>query len=179
MSVAIRTGAADTYGELTASLFQAARAEVTIDRPAKDVWSVLTDLNYPTVKLWNPTVVSVQHISGEPRQEDEFVLVTKNTQQAPFYMRTIRIVPNQQRVLRIDAIDGSHCGFVDHSLYESNGKTTVVYNGYLETRRVPAEQVQACDSETAAQGLMDYLNHGHELLKKVVEAQSPKNQGSP
>jgi hypothetical protein len=126
MSVATNTGSTGIFEELTASLFQASRSEVMIDRSAEHVWSVLTDLSYPTLKSWNPDVVSVEHMSGESRHENEFVLVTKdkNTGQSPFYMRTIRMVPNQHRVLRIDAIDGSALAFVDHSLYELEGRKT-------------------------------------------------------
>jgi hypothetical protein len=178
MSVDANTGSTAIFGEITASLFQAPRAEVTIERPAGDVWSVLTDLSFPTVKLWNPTVVSVKHISGKPRQENELVLVTKEEAAgAPFYMRTIRMVPNQQRVLRIDTIDGSNAVFVDHSLYELNGKTKLVYSGYIETRGVPADQLKGFDFEKAAADMMDYLNHTHGLLKKAVEEKSSATPG--
>ena len=175
MSIATNTGSSGIYEEPTASLFQTGRAEIIIDRSAQAVWSVLTDLRYHTVRSWNPDVVSIQHISGALRQENELVLVTK-TGQSPFYMRTIRIVPNQQRVLRIDAVDRSAAVFVDHSLYELEGiKTRVVYNGYIETCRVPAEHVKMFDFNKAAESLMNYLNHIFELLKNVVEENSSAN----
>jgi len=172
MNTATNTGSTAIFEELAATLFYAARAEVIIDRPAKDVWSVLTDLSSPTTKLWNPTVVSVKHISGEAGQENEFVLVTKSTQ-APFYMRTIRMVRNQQRVLRIDAVDGSISAFIDHSLYELNGKTKLVYSGYMATPRVPADQIKSFDYEKDEKDMMDYLNECHGLLKKAVEEKGP------
>jgi hypothetical protein len=177
MSVATNTGSTGIFEEPTASLFQAARTEVIINRPAQDVWLVLTDLSYPTIHLWNPTVVSVEHISGEPRQVNEFVLVTKDksTGESPFYMRTIRVVPHQQRVLRVDAIDGRLVAFVDHSLYELEGrKTRLVYNGYIETRRHPVHELKAFDSKTAEEEMMQYLNlTSGVLLKKAVEERSP------
>ena len=172
MTIATNTGSTGILEEPTASLFQASRAEVIIDRPPQDVWSVLTDLSFETVKSWNPDVENVKHISGAPRQENELVLVTKDKKigRAPFYMRTIRMVPNQQRVLRVDDSDGSLAGFVDHSLYELAGKTTkVVYNGYFETRHIPADQVRAFDFTIASASMMNYLNHAFELLKDLVE----------
>ena len=175
MTARTNTGSSGVYEELTASFFQTGRTEIIIDCSAQDVWSVLTDLNYPNMKSWNPDVVTVKHISGEFGRENEFVLVTK-TGQSPFFMRTIRIVPYQQRVLRIDAVDRSAFAFVDHSLYGlEGGKTRVVYNGYIETCGVLAEQVKMFDFNKAAEGLMNYLNHIHKLLKDVVEEKSSAN----
>ena len=171
------------FEELSASLFQTSRIEVIIERPAADVWSVLTDLSVETLQLWNPGLRSVKRISGEQRAENEFVMLTKDdrvlltkdegTAQAPFYMRTVRMVFPHQRVLRIDAIDGSFCAFVDHSLYESDGKTKVVYSGYIETRRVSADQIKVFDYKKAAADMMEYLYHTHGLLKKAIEERAP------
>lgn len=176
MNPAVISGSSTVCAEFTASLFRVARTEVIVDRPADEVWAVLTDLSFDVTKLWNPDVVSVEHVSGEPGRENEFVLVSKTTlssatrtRMAPFYMRTVRMVPCRQRVLRIDAVDGSICGFVDHSLDESGGKTRVIYNGYLEQRRVPGNQLEAFDAKKAEEGMMSYLNHSHQLLKQVVE----------
>lgn len=167
-------GSAGAFGALTASFFQATRIEVVIDRPANEVWDILTDLSYATLKLWNPSIVSVEHISGERGRENEFVLVTKDSVQtrgqAPFYMRTIRMVPNQLRVLRCDAVDGSYATFVDHSLYElDGGKTRLVYNLYLERCRVSAEEAKAFNFAGAAEDTMGSLKHSHGILKNVLE----------
>jgi hypothetical protein len=165
-------GVTNLFEEPTASRFIVMRNELVIDRHAQDVWSVLTDLSYSSLKKWNPDIMDVKHISGEARRENEFVLVTKNetTGQVPFYMRTVRLVTNQQRVLRLDAIDGSYLAFVDHSLYELEARRTkVVYNGYNETRRVPDHQVKAFDFNKAAEDTMNYLNHGLALLRDAVE----------
>jgi hypothetical protein len=162
------------FGEATASLFFVLRAEVTIDRPVRDVWEVITDLSLPILKSWNPEIVSVQHLSGEPRQENEFVLVTKDTGAVATRMRTLKIVPNQQRVLRVDAVDGSLIAVVDHSLYEvEKRKTRVIYNGYIESCGMPADQIKTFDYKKTAQSSIDYLNRNHELLKKAVEERTP------
>ena len=75
-------------------------------------------------------------------------------------------------MLRIDAVDGSFAAFVDHTLYELAEKTQLVYSGYIESRRVPVDQVRAFDSKKAAADMMEYLNHTHGLLKQIVEERS-------
>jgi hypothetical protein len=147
--------------DLSASVFWTSREEVVVDRPAEDVWAVLNDQDLETVQEWNPTVVGVERTSGLPGEVGEFVLLTKNTDQSPFTMRTVRSIPNHQRVLRIDSIDRSYCGFVDHSLYPlDDGRTRVVYNGYLEFRTVPASDLDGRISDEAAQASMEYLSEG-------------------
>ena len=171
MNGALETGSTSVHDDLAASVFWSSRAEVVVDAPPAEVWAVINDQDLEAVQLWNPTVIGVDRISGENGQENEFVLVTKNTDQNPFTMRTVRSVPNHQRVLRIDSTDRSFCGFVDHSLYDlDDGRTRVVYNGYLEFRSVPAGELDERTGAEAAQGSMDYLNHGFGLLKEAVEA---------
>jgi uncharacterized protein YndB with AHSA1/START domain len=168
-TVAGNTGSTVVFDEPAVTQFQTSRNEVTIDRPAEEVWAILNDQSLEATRLWNPTVEGIDYISGERGQEGEVVVVGKDTGQTPFFMRTIRIVPNRQRVLRIDQVDGKMCGYVDHSLYEHDGRTTVVYNGYLETRLTAAE-AQAVDLAAAQNGMMEYLQHGFGLLKEVLEA---------
>ena len=81
-----------------------------------------------------------------------------------------------KRVLRIDALDGSFAAFVDHSLFEENGRTRVVYNGYIETRRVPLDEVNRFDYKTADSELMQYLDECNELLKELVEERWPATE---
>ena len=171
MNAALETGSTSVHDDLAASVFWSSRAEVVVDAPPAEVWAVINDQDIETVRLWNPTVVRVDRLSGESGQVNEHVLVTKDTDQDPFYMRTIRSVPNHQRVLRIDSVDRSYCGYVDHSLYElEDGRTRVIYNGYLEFNGVAAGELEARTGAEAAQASMDYLNHGFGLLKEVVEA---------
>jgi uncharacterized protein YndB with AHSA1/START domain len=171
MGVAVTgsTGSTVVFDEPVVTQFQASRNEIVIDRPAAEVWAILNDQDPAAIQLWNPTVTQIDHVSGERGKEGEVVIVGKDTGQTPFYMRTIRIVPNQQRVLRIDQVDGLMCGYVDHSLYETDGKTTVVYNGYLETK-IPAEAAASLDVSSAQAGMMEYLTHGFGLLKEVLES---------
>jgi len=183
MSVNTSTGSTSVFTELSASLFQICRVEVVIESPAADVWAVLTDLSLETLQLWNPGLKSVKRISGEPGTGSECVLLTKNDRvmltkeegaaQAPFYMRAVRMVRPHQRVLRIDAVDASYGAFVDHSLYEFDRKTKLVYSGYIETRHVPAGQVKTFDDKKAAADMMEYLYHTHGLLKRAIEERVP------
>jgi uncharacterized protein YndB with AHSA1/START domain len=174
MSTTLETGVTNVHDDLTASVFWSARAEIVIDRPPEDVWAVINDQDIDAVRSWNPTVVKVDRLSGRNGQENEFVLVTKDTDQDPFYMRTIRSVPNRQRVLRIDSVDRSYSGYVDHSLYPlEGGRTHLVYNGYLEYRSVAADDLKSQTSSAAAESSVEYLDHGWRLLKQVVEDGSP------
>jgi Polyketide cyclase / dehydrase and lipid transport len=174
MSAELVTGTTSVHDALSASVFWSARNDIVIDRPPEDVWAVINDQDIEAVHSWNPTVVKVDRLAGENGQENELVLVTKDTDQDPFYMLTIRSVPNRQRVLRIDSVDRSYCGYVDHSLYPlEDGRTHLVYNGYLEFRRVPAGELEERTSAAAAAASMEYLNHGWGLLKQVVEERVP------
>src|ERR1700729_3719715 len=174
MTVGTATSSSVVFGEATASLHRAARYEVVIDRPPAAVWAVLTDSSESTIKSWNPDVTNVMHISGERAQLNELLLVSKNEElkQPPFYVRTIRLVENEQRVLRCDAADGSYMAFVDHTLYGSEkGRTKLVYSGYWETWHVSVEQIRTFNYAKTDQYLMSYLHHViGERLKKVVES---------
>ena len=145
-----------------------ARTEIVMDHSARDIWVALMDTSYEGVKSWKPAVVSVEHISGDQGEEGELTLSTKDPKrgQAPFYLKIIRVVPEKQRVLYISAVDHSFSVSVDHSLYEAgNGKTKVVYNGYIAT---PGANPDQFDAKQAEKGLIAYLDKSLELLEKEV-----------
>lgn len=174
MNTVAGSGSSAVVGEGTTSLFQASRSEVIIGRSASDVWAVLTDLSCATFKLWNPEVIDVEHISGERRKVNEYVLVRMSTLPEPFHMRTIRIVPNHVRVLRCDPIDRSYAAFVDHSLYELDSSTTKVTCNLYGERRIPSEQAKTFDFAEAAESVMKYLDDLFVRLRDVVEKKPGK-----
>lgn len=153
-------------------VFNSAHTEILIDRPARQVWHAILWSNLESVLAWNPTVTELIHISGERDGEGEVVRAMKNAKRS-FFLRTIRVVPNAQRVLFLYG-EGYEKGgnFVDHSLYESDGKTRFVYRNYTWKQVPPSEAAQVgAPREGAKSELMDYLNHGLQLLKRYVEAQ--------
>ena len=173
MTLGSATSSSVVFGEAAASLHRAARYEVIIDRPPAAVWAVLTDSSESTIKSWNPDVTNVKHISGERAQLNELLLVSKKEEikQPPFYVRTIRLVENAQRVLRCDAADGSYVAWVDHTLHElEGGKTRLVYTGYWESFRLGQEQIETFDYKKTDDYLMGYLHNViGGMLKSVVE----------
>jgi hypothetical protein len=167
-------GSAVSFDSASGTMFETARNEMFIDRPAAQVWAVWTDQRMETVtRLW-PAIIGWERVAGEEGEANEVILVTKSEGEGPpTYMRTVRVIPGRLRVFRIDAVDGSFMGFVDHSLYEEDGRTRVVYNGFIETRGVSADAMNAFDYERADFEHMRYLDKCNELLKELVEERWP------
>jgi hypothetical protein len=170
----VTVGSAVSFDRAAGLMFETARNEIVIDRPADQVWAVWTDQRMETVtRLW-PAIVGWERVAGEEGQAGEVILVTKTEDEGPpTTMRTVRVIPNRLRVLRIDAVDGSFTGFVDHSLYEEDGRTRVVYNGFIETRGVSPEEMDAFDYERQDAAHMEYLDKCNELLRELVEERWP------
>jgi hypothetical protein len=163
-------GSTATAEEPMATVFQATRAEVTVDAPAEAVWPLLPG-TLPWAERIAPGEFLLTRVSGEEDQVNEVFLVdeTNAKDQSTFYQRTIRVVPSRQRVLRLDATDRSFCAFIDHSLYESEGRTKVVYNSYIEWRRQPTESVHALCSDESSNEFTEYVVRALEAFKAGVE----------
>ena len=153
---------------LNATVYWSAMVDVAvINKPAKEIWPILTALDLKTTKKWNPTVVKVDRISGELGEVGEVVKNTKNTGQTPFFMRVVRLSPPMERVLHIWDDAGMN-GYVYHTLTESNGQTTFTYRCDFASY-MPAEQADDFAKSINSGGLNDYLAHGGGLLKQLVE----------
>lgn len=152
------------------------RAEFSVDRPAQAVWNILIDMNYEIIKKWNPTVTGTKHISGEPGKAGHLVSVTKSERVGEksggtHYMKTITAIPLKQRVLLLTFPQNNNISFVEHSLYESNGKTKVVYSSYQICYVEPAQ----LDTfrENLNKEAKPYQDKGMALLKELIENEYP------
>lgn len=177
MNIELSASSVATFGAMTAPLFQIAHNETLVAASVGEVWDFLTDTRFETLKAWNPEVMEVRHLAGEARKEKELLLVTKDpsAKQSPFYMLTLRMIPNRQRVLRVEATDCSFMAFVDHSLHElGERRTKLVYNGYIETFRTPAERVRSFDYKADEDAMVAYLKKGGGLLKRIVEERASR-----
>lgn len=109
------------------------RAEVVLNYTAAEVWEVLANFE-PKISLSrHPELTRFEHISGEINQEGQLVLVDDG-KSSPFYQKSVIRHVDHQRVVYFEAVDGSVSGFVDHSLYEHNETTKLVYSGYTKSQ---------------------------------------------
>ena len=154
-----------------ATVYWSTRISTDIKAPAKDVWPTLSGLSLEIQSKWNPTVVKVERISGEPGKVGEVVRNTKNTGQAPFYMRVVRLQPPTERVLYLwDDKQSLLNSFINHSLSESNGITTFTHLGNYVSR-MPMAAAEEFAKSINSGSLDGYFKHGMELLKADVEKQ--------
>src|SRR5579863_662314 len=116
--------------------------EILIDSPVKTTWPHV--VNYPA---WQNFPI-VRHISGEPGQEGEVVLLKKDEdgfEFPPYYARTIKLDPGRRIIWKTfpeHAGDVAFFGIVDFSVFDAEGKTrfcyTVIYE-FLVPYRVDSE----------------------------------------
>jgi len=143
------------------------RTEVTIDRPADEVWPVLIDL-----PSWKDSIGSLDHVSGEPGAEGELKFMTPSggTAGGGFYIQTVRLAPPRQFVMKIFPKDDSFFCFADFTLIEDEGVTHIVYDVYTEDRfeGMTEEEARAL-GEKIQQATIDKHNAENRRLKELVE----------
>ncbi len=146
------------------------RTEVTIDRPAAEVWLVLIDL-----PSWKDSIGSLDHVSGELGAEGELKFMTPSggTAEGGFYIQTVRLAPPQQFVMKIFPKDDSFFCFADFTLTEDEGVTHVIYDVYTEDRfeGMTAEEARAL-GEKIRQATIDKHNAENRRLKELVEGRA-------
>jgi hypothetical protein len=106
--------------------------EMLIDSPVKATWPHV--VNYPS---WQNFPI-VRHISGEPGQEGEVVLLKKDEEGfefPPYYARTIKLEPERRIVWKtfpehVGEVD--FFGIVDFSVFDAQGRTRFCYNTIYE-----------------------------------------------
>jgi uncharacterized protein YndB with AHSA1/START domain len=103
--------------------------ELTIDAPIEKVWRHMIDYS-----SWQNYSVR-EHVSGEPGQEGEVVLLKKEEKEyvsAPYFARTIKIDPGRRIVWKTYRDTPDYFGIVDFRLYDSGGKTRFCTNNLYE-----------------------------------------------
>jgi len=147
------------------------RTEITIERPAAEVWPTLVDL-----PSWKDSIGSLEHVSGEPGAEGELKYMTPtggNAEQG-FFIQTVRLAPPRQYVMKIFPKDDSFLCFADFTLTEEEGVTHIVYDVYTEDRfeGMTEEKALALGNEFQ-QATIDKHNADNRRLKELVEVRDP------
>lgn len=104
------------------------RSEITINRPVKEVWPHFIDMG-----TWM-TEVRFQNIGGKSGEEGEIRLVrpAKDVSASGYSIKTVRITPFKQYVVKVVSESPVFNGFGDFSFTETAGKTHMVYDIYVE-----------------------------------------------
>ena len=147
------------------------RTEITIDRPADEVWPVLIDM-----ASWKDSIGSLDHVSGEPGAEGELKFMTPSggTAEQGFFIQMVRLAPPNQFVMKIFPKDDSFLCFADFTLTEEEGVTHIVYDVYTQDRfeGMTKEKALALGNEFQ-QATIDKHNADNRRLKELVEARDP------
>lgn len=100
------------------------RAEVTIDRPAKDVWPCFMDMG-----AWMADA-HFKYVAGQPGKEGEVRLYWEKNDPA-YLIEAILVAPLERYVLKVVPQQGSDLvAFAAFDFNEAGGKTKVVYDLY-------------------------------------------------
>jgi len=151
--------------------------QITIDRPAKEVWKSLINLD-----TWIITH-HLERFSGERNQKGEIWKVTpvgyldipenERPPRSYHYGESINVEPGRHFLQKGFAPEGSYDGkleaidFVDFRLKENHGKTTITLNGVGVVKPTPTlSQVEADQMSKGSLGTM-IINLKN--LKKMVE----------
>ncbi|MBN1222465.1 MAG: hypothetical protein JXB23_04415 [Candidatus Aminicenantes bacterium] len=145
------------------------RTEISINRPPADVWPLLFK-----VKEWKSSIDKLERVAGEPNKEGETLRVTpKGTgEDQGYFIKYVRVEENRQLVIKIFNIpDDGAVGYSDFSLFESKGKTDMIYDVYVEYRLpgMSEEEVRKFGSR-AYSATKEKLESENQKLKELVEA---------
>jgi len=143
------------------------RTEVTINRPAAEVWPTLVDL-----PVWKDSIGALDHVSGEPGAEGEVRLMTPTggTADQGFFIQTVLLAAPQQFVMKIFPKDDSFLCFADFTLTEDEGVTHIVYDVYTEDRyEGMTDQEALALGEKIKKATIDKHNADNLRLKEMVE----------
>jgi len=147
------------------------RTEISINAPASAVWPYLFN-----VKKWKTSIAKLERVAGDPNKVGETLRVTpKGTvEDQGYYIKYVRVVENRQLVIKIFNIpDDGVVGYSDFSLFESNGKTHLIYDVYAEYS-LPAmtdEEVKTFGQQVY-EGTKNKLEIENHRLKELVEARN-------
>jgi hypothetical protein len=144
------------------------RSEITINRPAKDVWPHFLDMD-----VWM-TDNTFQDIEGKRGEEGQLRLVTpkESGPYASYYIKTVRARPFEQYVLKvIPQLGDDYLGFADFSFTEQHGKTHLIYDIYVELHlaNMSEEQFREFSRQQYERGRL-LVNRNNQNLKSLVES---------
>lgn len=107
--------------------------EVMLDASVRHAWPYV--VNYPS---WQNYSI-VQHVSGEPGEEGEVVLLKKEegiSAFPPYYARTIKLEPEKRIIWKTYPEKKNqgrdYFGFVEFRVYDAQGRTRFCYNTLYE-----------------------------------------------
>jgi hypothetical protein len=146
------------------------RTEITIDAPASAVWPYLFK-----AQEWKQSIGKLERVAGKAMTEGETLRVTPKGagEDQGYYIKYVRVVENRQLVIKIFNIpDDGAVGFSDFSLFESHGKTHMIYDVYIEysLKGMSDEEVKKFGQQ-AYEGTKNKLEIENTKLKELVEAQ--------
>jgi len=149
------------------------RTEITIDAPASSVWPYLFN-----AKKWKTSIANLERVAGEPNKAGETLRVTPKGagEDQGYYIKYVRVVENRQLVIKIFNIpDDGVVGYSDFSLFESNGKTHLLYDVYAEYSLpgMTDEEVKTFGQQVH-EGTKNKLEMENRKLKELVEAQKKR-----
>ena len=145
------------------------RAEITIEAPASSVWPFLFK-----TKEWKSSIGKLERVAGESNKEGETLRVIPEgaRESQGYYIKYVRVVDNRQLVIKIFNIpDDGTLGYSDFSLFESQGRTHMIYDVYVEYRLtdMTEEEVQQF-GEQAYEATKSKLESENQKLKELVES---------
>lgn len=142
------------------------RSEITFDRPVREVWPHFVEMG-----KWM-TQIHLQSVGGVSGQEGEIRLVrpADDHSAAGYTIKTVRIVPLEQYVVKVVSENPVFDGYGDFSFAESDGKTRMVYDIYMEFL-VPEMSEEKFRQFAAAQraGSLKRMDENNNRLKLLVE----------
>jgi hypothetical protein len=117
----------------TAPVYLVLTGDLMLDAPIAEAW-----VHVSQYWTWNHFAVR-QHISGEPGQEGELVLLRKEEKGflfPPYYARTIKVDPGRRMIAKTYPEKGTSevdfFGFVDFSVHEQGERTRFCHNTIYE-----------------------------------------------
>jgi hypothetical protein len=128
----------DTTSKVTATLqvapiYLVFSGDFLLDGPLKQAYKHV--LNYPS---WQ-NYTAVQHVSGNPGEEGELVILKKEEEGfsfPPYYARTIKIEPERRLIWKVYPVqretEGDFFGIVDFKVCAEGENTRFSYNALYE-----------------------------------------------
>lgn len=164
-------------GQVAEATHLVAQRSVTIDRSAMAVWPHIVEPS-----AWKQGN-RLAHHSGPWGGEGEVFAARSAPGAAPdYYLVNAELVPYRRRTMKLVGTDGTLMGFATYSLEERDGRTTVRYDVFAETRLPAGTTSGASDTaraRAAAGQRASAQRFDAELasLKRLVESGPPERTG--